>query len=518
MTLLISLTTLYASTPVSDVHAQAALGDYGCLEVRSEEIAGTYDLTQGIFIDQPQKKLPEPSDHNLVSSDGRYTGDINTEWKDDHWLVSLVVKSRNGIIKQTINLNVSTLPPNYSFPLPSLPIWSPDGRNVAFTVGLAIGGQLILAAPDSGKSQIIDVPDLVPSYFDPVWSPDSQYLAISVQAQLGDVERPYSRYAVSLYSSEGTLFPHVVDNAVGYIQSWEHSSDSFNDYYWSGDSHFLYFVQRTSGSDILFDFMSYDLKQQSTIPLLKNVLDFPVYRDDYKYALVRSQSDGITTVSLVDLLKATTLTLDTTTDVVDMKWIGNRALVRGKSHFVWSSADGMGKHRIDISPAEFDNQTLISPTSFWYRGVTAVSRDEHYLMLETDTSLDGKVVVNSGNIRQDVWLVDLLSGKSQMFPSKRIVGFSPDGSLGIVYGDGLYLLLPAQGKLTRVAVDDEVGSGTISNIQQLVWSPDNMLFVIVYSTGIGLDLIGRNGVLLRHYENFPESYDTFTRITWSKCH
>jgi len=522
---LIILIALCAKTSVSNVQAQSTAENYGCLDVRGFDVGGTYDLTQGIFINQPAMKLPPPGHQQDFSPDGRYLAAASSDMgTNDQWVMSLVISSRDGRAKQTVTYST----PNLSANVVDFPIWSPDSRHVAVPMRLsnAQAVRFIIAEPDANQSQIIDVPDISQAEVvdEAVWSPDSRYLAVSVQAQAGDLKLPYFRSDLNLYTPAGNVIRHVVENAVGYLNAGGETSDYFQHYYWSSDGRFIYYVQFMPDEGQHFDLMRYDLKEKATLTLIKALSDFPVYRNDYQYALVRWDSGGSNVVGVVDLVKGTTLTLYTTKDAIDLKWIGSRVLVRGISAFMWANVDGSSQHVINILPAEFATQTISGPSAFpdWYHGIFEVSKDEHYLMLEAKTSLNGQSPYNNNDVRLDTWLVDLLSGQSQRFVGKGVLGFSPDSQLGLVYNDSggrLYLILPAQGKLTAIILsDEEMWHGFHAGISQIVWSPDNSRFVIVPYMGGIIDLIGRNAVRLGHYENFPGFYNNVPIVNWANCH
>jgi hypothetical protein len=503
--LLIAMVVLAISVP--HLSAQAASGTLDCLEIHSSQERGRFDLTRGVYIDLTAEQAP----NSVRSPDGMHVSYIDNETQQ------IIIASNTG-------------KPEHSFKLPPSassgyrPEWSPDSRFVAHRMTLDEGKtDLIILSVDGNVEQQfiiaslgVDAPPVL------LWSPDSRYIAAAVDAHSLE-KSAVSETAINLYGVDGSVLPHVVEDAVGFLTCGE-VCDQHSSFEWSGDGRSLLYVQFAPRSgrqldlaDTQFDVMAYRLDEQQNFTLARNVSDFPVYRFDHKFALIQWRSADVTNAGVLDVQKANTLTLDSRSSRVDLKWLGNTPLVRWDTTLVWAKVDGTGKHLVDVSPSRLVN------------GPTTVAFDE---TAAYDWSLDGRWMVmmtiadspDSDTERHDIWVIDLITGKTRTFPNLSVVYtvdgrfLSPDGRIAVLVGDGVYMLYLAGGKPIKVRLDPSL---PFYELHQFVWSPDMTMFALVFSyEGTGLYLVRRDGTIFRHYEQFmPWSSDPpLWRVSWSDCH
>ncbi len=366
----IALMIVCLALTASGFKVKAARGGLGCLQISHYNEHGQFDLTQGTYTDLTSNRRP----NSVRSPDGKHVSYIDDESQQ------IVIVSSAGSTEQSFKL-----PPSSSRDL--WPVWSPNSHFVAHFVTLEEAStELIIVSVDGKVQQHFAIEDLGVSAPPIVlWSPDNRYIAAAVDTYFFE-KSAFSESAINLYGVDGSVQQHVVEHAVGFLNCGE-VCDQFDSFAWSGDSGSLLYVQfpgperRLDIANTQFNVMAYGVDEKQNVILAKNVSDFPVYRLDHKFALIQWHGADVTNAGVLDVQKANILTLDSRNSPVDLKWLGNTALVRWDTSLVWAQADGAGKHYLDVSPARLMN----GPTTVAFDVMAAYdwSRDDRWLVIMT---------------------------------------------------------------------------------------------------------------------------------------
>jgi hypothetical protein len=152
--------------------------------------------------------------------------------------------------------------------------WSPDGDELVYSAGILGFTGIEVVNLESGKTRLLTVPGQ-----DPVWSPDGKYIAFSRHRQILSVsdltaERPakdpsLSEREVWIIKSNGTEEPRLL--AKGYGPCW--SSDSKRVFYHSLLDNMLYSISIQEGA--------------KPTPIVQCMSSFPRVSPDEKYVAYR---------------------------------------------------------------------------------------------------------------------------------------------------------------------------------------------------------------------------------------
>jgi hypothetical protein len=502
MVITLVIVSLLLNTSIS--HAQTPASNYGCLEVGGFREIVRFDLSTAEYT---TLAVAPRNFYRTVSPDNKYTTDLNETGQ-----LEIFTAERQSA--KTIALPKSLEFGTYLY-------WSPNSHYLAIQLRRSPElDELIIVSMDQDEYRY-EITNLSSGLS---WSPDSRYVAVGVNGARKGKSALYT-IDFDLYGIDGTIREGVAKGAVGYLDCRE-LCYATSPYQWADDGRSLFFMQSTSTTPDHFKLAAYHVEEQRNEILVQDISYFPVYSDNHQHALVEWKIASTIYVGLLNLKTGHMLTLDADDSEVDLKWIGEKVLIRRAPYFIWANADGSAKHRIDVSVAAFLQKPITINFDPFGSGVNYDwSRDGHWLILSTYSA----PLPNSPNdLESTMWLVDLITAQVRTFPNmnapetvtdKRFI--SEDSRFAVLisfdFKNDLYLLSLDDGKLKKFASGDS--EDFYGQIHQLIWSPDNELFGIIYRRRPGLYLMQTNGVLIKRYDNFPpflEAPYVFKTI-WSDC-
>jgi hypothetical protein len=360
------------------------------------------------------------------------------------------------------------------------------------------------------------IPDFDEFVSGPLWSPDSRYIAITGSAM--PPQSPTYTVSISLYGIDGTILPDVIRNAAGALYCGVDYCDGHDPYVWSADGQAIFYVQNTPYQG--FNALAYDVYTHQTQRLAENISDFPVYRSDDHYALIQWWEQNKIYAGILNLATKKRITLDShplSALSADLKWLGDKALVRWDNSLVWANADSTDRHNLSVAPEQLRNgpTTTQRPSAGQY----GWSTDGHWLLVTTQFE------DTSNRYSENVWLIDLTNGKTTTFPHMEVASpidgqfISPDNKVALLRNydeDRLYLVNLTDGTLHQATIDPS----ELVSVYQIVWIPHSDVIAVVPSGDYYPDLylIRRDGTQIAHYTNFPDLGDPPSfYVQWATC-
>ncbi len=340
------------------------------------------------------------------------------------------------------------------------------------------------------------------SFAELIWSPDSRYVPVPIEEILPfHYPSAFIPFRLDLYGLDGTVIVRAVDLGYGFLRPYAHTTVSYPPAVWSADSQMIFYLQEVSFEPLKLYLWAFHLAERRRELLATDLVSFPVFRHDSRYALLTTQTGSSVQVSILNISNAEKTSLgDHPFDYgFDFWWVGDRAFVNWDGLFVWANADGSSRHELDTGPGGSwwaGNIVLYPRTSY------RISPNQRWWLIQ--------IVLPDDEFAY--WLVDLNRDKATRL---RIdprhgpleVSFAPDSRTLALINEyyppdnlGLYV----------VRLDGSFAARHLAEpgVFDVRWSSDGSQFVAIPCIPMECGdtapaLFARDGRVLRRYKNFP---------------